>query len=60
MTIRIKASAYTNILMGMTGNAIADEIPAILFQRIQAGDEVIVVDDFTGVVIERFDSLPTT
>jgi hypothetical protein len=53
MTIRIKNSTYRDILMGTTGNAIADTIPSILRKKKDEGHEIVVVDDFTGAVIER-------
>ena len=51
--VQIKDSTYRDILMGMTGNAIADTIPSILQEKKNEGYEIVVVDDFTGAVIER-------
>jgi predicted CopG family antitoxin len=53
MTIQIKDSTYRDILMGTTGNGFADMIPSILQEKKEEGHEIVVVDDFTGAVIER-------
>jgi len=52
-TIAIKESDYLDILMGGTGNGIADMIPAILEQKRTGGYEIVVVDEFTGEVVSR-------
>jgi len=53
MKILIKDSTYTDILMGTTGNGFADMILPILQQKKEEGYELVVVDDFTGAVVER-------
>jgi hypothetical protein len=53
MTITIKDSTYRDILMGTTGNGFADMIPSILREKKEEGYEVVVVDDFSGAVIQR-------
>lgn len=53
MTIKIKDSTYRDILVGKTGNGIADTIPSILREKKEQGYEIVVVDDFAGAVIER-------
>ena len=53
MTIRIKNSTYRDILMGQTANGLADMILPILRAMRGQGWQVLVVDDFTGVVIEK-------
>lgn len=53
MRIKIKDSTYRDIQMGTTGNVLADTIPSILREKKEEGYEIVVVDDFTGAVIER-------
>lgn len=53
MRIVIKDSTYSDILMGTTGNGFADMILPILETKKEEGYEVVVVDDFTGAVVER-------
>lgn len=53
MKIQIKDSTYREILMGSTGNGMAETIPSILQEKKEEGYEVVVVDDFTGTVIAR-------
>jgi hypothetical protein len=52
MTIKIGNSIWKDILAGTTGNAIADTIPFILEQKKREGYTVVVVDDFTGAILE--------